>query len=154
MRHMKHGRKLGRTSAHREAMFRNMVTELLRHGAIRTTLPKAKEVRKIAEKMITFAKRGELNHRRLAFKTVRDEDVLSLLFGELAKRYASRPGGYTRVLRAGFRPGDAAPMAIIELVDRPAIEAKATTTTVPDAAATTPTTTTTTTAPAAEAPKP
>jgi large subunit ribosomal protein L17 len=119
MRHLKAGRKLGRTSSHREAMFKNMVTDLFRHEQIRTTVPKAKEVRKIAEKMITFAKRGHLHARRQAFRTVRDNEVLQKLFGDLATRFKARPGGYTRVLRAGFRPGDAAPMAILELVDRP-----------------------------------
>jgi large subunit ribosomal protein L17 len=126
MRHLKAGRKLGRTSAHREAMFKNMVTELFRHEQIRTTLPKAKEVRRVAEKLITFAKRGSLHTRRMAFRTVRDNEILEKLFSDLATRYKARPGGYTRVLKAGFRPGDAAPMAILELVDRvePAKEEK------------------------------
>jgi len=127
MRHLKAGRKLGRTSAHREAMFKNMVTDLFRHEQIRTTVPKAKEARRVAEKLITFAKRGTLHSRRMAFRSVRDDVVLKKLFTELAKRYENRQGGYTRVLHAGFRAGDAAPMAILELVDRaekPAAEAK------------------------------
>ncbi len=119
MRHLKAGRKLGRTSSHRDALLKNLVQELIRHEQIRTTLPKAKEARKVAEKMITFGKRGTLHARRLAFRTVRDNALLEKLFGDLATRFKARPGGYTRVLKAGFRPGDAAPMAVLELVDRP-----------------------------------
>jgi large subunit ribosomal protein L17 len=99
-------------------MFKNMVTELLRHEQIRTTVPKAKEVRKVADKLITFAKRGHLHARRLAFRSVKDNEVLAKLFDTLGPRYKDRQGGYTRVIRAGFRAGDAAPMAILELVDR------------------------------------
>src|SRR4051794_20734725 len=102
MRHKLAGRKLGRTSSHREAMFRNMVTDLFRHEIIRTTLPKAKEVRRIAEKMVTFAKRGTLHARRMTFRTVRDNAVLEKLFAEIAPRFKARAGGYTRVLRAGI----------------------------------------------------
>jgi len=118
MRHLKAGRKLGRTSSHRDALLKNLVQELIRHEQIRTTLPKAKEARKLAEKMITFGKRGTLHARRHAHRTVRDNALLEKLFSELAPRYKARPGGYTRVLKAGFRPGDAAPMAVLELVDR------------------------------------
>ncbi len=125
MRHLKAGRKLGRTSEHRQALLRNLVTALFRHEQIRTTLPKAKEARKVAEKMITFAKRGGLHSRRLAFRTVQDNEVLEKLFGDIAIRVKARPGGYTRVMKAGFRPGDAAPMAILELVDRAAPAAPA-----------------------------
>ena len=118
MRHLKAGRKLGRTSAHRQALLKNLVTELFRHEQIRTTLPKAKEARRVAEKMITFGKKGTLHARRMAFRTVRDNEILEKVFSEFATRYKARAGGYTRVLKAGFRPGDAAPMAILELVDR------------------------------------
>ena len=116
MRHLKAGRKLGRTSSHRQALLRNLVTALFRHEQIRTTVPKAKEARRVAEKMITFAKRGTLHSRRLAYKTVQDNEVLEKLFSVLGERYKERAGGYTRVIKAGFRPGDAAPMARIELV--------------------------------------
>jgi len=119
MRHRKAGRKLGRTSAHRKALFRNMVTSLLEHERIRTTDAKAKELRGLADHMITLAKRGDLHARRQAEAVIRDEDVTRKLFGELAERYSSRPGGYTRVLKLGYRVGDAAPVSIIELVDRP-----------------------------------
>jgi large subunit ribosomal protein L17 len=125
MRHRLAGRKLGRTTEHRLAMLNNMVTELFRHEQIRTTVPKAKEARRIAEKMVTFAKRGGLHARRMAFRTVKDNAVLEKLFSDIAARSKARPGGYTRVLKAGFRPGDAAPMAILELVDRKAPEAEA-----------------------------
>jgi len=118
MNHRKTGRKLGRTSAHRKALFRNMVTSLLEHEQIRTTDAKAKELRGVAERMITLGKRGTLHARRQALRTIRSKDVTSKLFEELASRYADRPGGYTRVIKLGQRPGDAAPMAIIELVDR------------------------------------
>jgi len=118
---MRHGvahRKLNRTQSHRKAMFANMATSLLSHEQIKTTLPKAKELRGVVDRLITLGKRGDLHSRRLAARQVRDETVLRKLFSELAPRYAKRPGGYTRVLKAGFRYGDAAPMAIIELVDR------------------------------------
>ena len=118
MNHRKTGRKLGRTSAHRKALFRNMVTSLLEHERIQTTDAKAKELRGVAERMITLGKRGTLHARRQALRTIRSKDVTSKVFDELADRYRERPGGYTRVIKLGQRPGDAAPMAIIELVDR------------------------------------
>jgi large subunit ribosomal protein L17 len=118
MNHRKSGRRLGRTSAHRKALLRNMVTSLLEHEQIRTTDAKAKELRGVAERMITLGKRGTLHARRQALQTVRSKQVTSKLFDELAGRYRERPGGYTRVIKLGQRPGDAAPMSIIELVDR------------------------------------
>lgn len=118
MNHRKTGRKLGRSSAHRKALFRNMVTSLLEHEQIRTTDAKAKELRGVAERMITLGKKGTLHARRQALRTIRSKDVTSKVFDELASRYRDRPGGYTRVIKLGQRPGDAAPMAIIELVDR------------------------------------
>jgi len=118
MRHRMSGRKLNRTSSHRKAMFRNMVEALLKHEQIETTLPKAKELRAFADKMITLGKRGGLHARRQALAIVPDTALVEKVFTDLAERYAERPGGYTRVLRAGHRYGDAAPMAIIELVDR------------------------------------
>jgi len=118
MRHRMSGRKLNRTSSHRKAMFRNMVAALLKHEQIETTLPKAKELRAFADKMITLGKRGGLHARRQALAIVPDTALVEKVFTDLAERYAERPGGYTRVLRAGHRYGDAAPMAIIELVDR------------------------------------
>jgi large subunit ribosomal protein L17 len=118
MRHRMSGRKLNRTTAHRKAMFANMTASLLRHEQITTTLPKAKELRRFADRMITLAKRGTLHARRQANAFVRDDAAVAKLFGDLAERYKDRNGGYTRVLRAGFRYGDSAPMAIIELVDR------------------------------------
>lgn len=118
MRHGMSGRKLNRTSAHRKAMFANMVNALLKHEQIKTTLPKAKDLRPIAEKIISLGKSGTLHDRRRAFAILRDDAVVAKLFSVLAERYKGRPGGYTRVLKAGFRYGDAAPMAIIELVDR------------------------------------
>lgn len=118
MRHRVSGRKLGRTSAHRKAMFANMTTSLLRHEQITTTLPKAKEVKRVAERMITLGKRGSLHARRQAAAFLCDDVVVRKLFGPLAERYRTRLGGYTRVVRAGFRYGDNAPMAVIELVDR------------------------------------
>ncbi len=118
MRHRIGGRKLNRTSSHRRALFANMATALIQHEQIKTTLPKAKELRPYVEKLITLGKRGTLHARRQAFAALRDETMTAKLFGPLAQRYASRPGGYTRVLKAGFRYGDQAPMAIIELVDR------------------------------------
>jgi len=119
MRH-RHGlRKLNRTSSHRTAMFRNMANALLRHEAIRTTLPKAKELRKVVEPLITIGKTPSLANKRLAFNRLRDRDMVLKLFGEIGPRYASRPGGYCRILKWGFRQGDNAPMALMELVDRP-----------------------------------
>ena len=120
MRHRNGLRKLNRTASHRKAMFSNMAVSLLTHEQIKTTLPKAKEMRRIADKMITLGKRGDLHARRQAFAYLRDDAAVSKLFSILADRYKERPGGYTRVLKAGFRYGDAAPMAFIELVDRDA----------------------------------
>ena len=119
MRH-RHGlRKLNRTSEHRLAMLRNMCNSLLLHEAIKTTLPKAKELRRVVEPLITLAKEATLAHRRLAFNRTRDRDIVAKLFNELGPRYKARPGGYTRILKMGFRIGDNAPMAFVELVDRP-----------------------------------
>lgn len=118
MRHGMSGRKLNRTSSHRKAMFSNMAVALLKHEQITTTLPKAKDLRPIVEKLITLGKRGGLHARRQAYAALRDEAVTAKLFDGLAKRYETRSGGYCRVLRAGFRIGDAAPVAVIELVDR------------------------------------
>ncbi len=119
MRHLKSGRKLNRNSSHRKAMFRNMTASLFRHELIRTTLAKAKELRRTAEPLITIAKIDSLAKRRLVFSRLRDREMVTKLFNELAPRYAARPGGYLRVLKCGFRPGDSAPMAIVELMDRP-----------------------------------
>ncbi len=116
MRHNVSGRKLNRTTSHRLAMFRNMVTSLLDHGRIYTTIPKAKELRSIAESMITLGKRGDLHARRQALAFIREKDVVHRLFNEIGPRYQSRPGGYTRIVKVGFRRGDAAPMCLIELV--------------------------------------
>ena len=119
MRH-RHGlRKLNRTSSHRLAMLRNMTVSLLKHEAIKTTLPKAKELRKVAEPMITLGKNPTLANKRLAFDRLRDRDIVVKLFDELGPRYKARPGGYLRILKFGFRQGDSAPMALVELVDRP-----------------------------------
>ncbi len=118
MRHRLSGRKLGRTSAHRKAMFGNMAAALVKHEQIKTTLPKAKELRPVVDKLITLGKRGDLHARRQALAVLHDRGLAEKLFTTLAERYATRPGGYTRVLKAGFRYGDSAPMAIIELVDR------------------------------------
>jgi large subunit ribosomal protein L17 len=118
MRHRHGGRKLGRTTSHRLAMLRNMVTSLLEHEQIETTDAKAKEVRRVAEKMITLGKRGDLHARRLAMRVVRTQEVAAKLFDELAPRYQARPGGYTRVLKSRRRVGDAAPLSLVELVDR------------------------------------
>lgn len=119
MRH-RHGlRKLNRTSAHRKAMLRNMMNSLIKHEAIKTTLPKAKELRKVIEPMITLAKKNTVANKRLAFDRLRDRDSVVKLFAELGPRYQTRPGGYTRILKMGFRVGDNAPMAFVELVDRP-----------------------------------
>jgi large subunit ribosomal protein L17 len=122
MRHQKTGRKLNRNSAHREAMFRNMAGSLFRHELIKTTLPKAKELRRVAEPLITLAKEDSVHRRRLAFSRLRDKEAVGKLFAELGPRYSARPGGYLRILKCGFRAGDAAPMAYVELVDRPVIE--------------------------------
>ena len=118
MRHRKGPRKLNRTSSHRKAMLANMASALVKHEQIVTTLPKAKELRSVVDKLITLGKRGDLHARRQALSVIKDRDLVAKLFSTLAERYAERPGGYTRVLKAGFRYGDSAPMAIIELVDR------------------------------------
>jgi large subunit ribosomal protein L17 len=118
MRHGVAGRKLNRNSSHRKAMLGNMVASLLEHERIHTTVPKAKEARRLAERIITLGKKGGLHNVRLAERTVRDRKLLQKLFGELKERYAARPGGYTRIVRTGFRQGDAAEMAFLELVDR------------------------------------
>ena len=120
MRHNKSGRKLNRNSSHRKAMFSNMTNSLFDHEIIKTTLPKAKELRRVAEPLITLAKNDSVANRRSAFSRLRDKEMVGKLFSELAPRYQDRPGGYTRILKCGFRSGDAAPMAYIELVDRPA----------------------------------
>ena len=118
MRHRKAGRKLNRTATHRSALFAALATALIKHEQIATTLPKAKELKRVTDRLITLGKRGDLHARRLAFARIRDEAMVAKLFDTLGPRYADRPGGYTRVLKAGFRYGDAAPMAVIELVDR------------------------------------
>jgi len=120
MRHRKTGRQLNRNSSHRKAMFQNMTVSLLRHELIKTTLPKAKELRRMAEPFITMAKSDSVHRRRVAFSRLRDRDVVSKLFNELGPRYRERPGGYLRILKTGYRAGDNAPMAYVELVDRPA----------------------------------
>lgn len=122
MRHRKSGRQLNRNSSHRKAMFRNMAASLFQHEAIKTTLPKAKELRRVAEPLITMAKEDGVSQRRLAFARLRDEAVVGKLFSELGPRYKARPGGYLRILKCGNRPGDNAPMAFVELVDRPAVD--------------------------------
>ena len=119
MRHRKSGRQLNRNSSHRKAMFKNMACSLIEHEVIKTTVPKAKELRRVAEPLITLAKSDSVANRRLAFARTGSKDAVGKLFAELGPRYQDRPGGYTRILKAGFRPGDAAPMAFIELVDRP-----------------------------------
>ena len=119
MRHRNSGRALSRTSSHRHAMFRNMVNSLVNHEIIKTTLPKAKELRRFAEPLITLAKQDSDAHRRMAFDRTRDKAAVGKLFKVLGPRYQARPGGYTRIMKCGFRPGDAAPMAYVELVDRP-----------------------------------
>jgi large subunit ribosomal protein L17 len=119
MRHQKSGRKLNRNSSHRKAMFRNMASSLFEHEIIKTTVPKAKELRRVAEPLITLAKEDSVAHRRTAFDRLRDRDVVTKLFNELGPRYAERPGGYLRIMKCGFRAGDNAPMAYVELVDRP-----------------------------------
>ncbi|MFZ2209350.1 MAG: 50S ribosomal protein L17 [Porticoccaceae bacterium] len=119
MRHLHSGRKLNRTSPHRRAMFRNMTASLVEHELIRTTLPKAKELRRVAEPLITLAKCDSVANRRLAFARLRDKAAVGKLFAELGPRYEGRPGGYLRILKCGFRAGDKAPMAYVELIDRP-----------------------------------
>jgi large subunit ribosomal protein L17 len=119
MRHRKSGRQLNRNSSHRQAMFRNMAVSLVEHEIIKTTLPKAKELRRVAEPLITLAKDDTVANRRLAFARTRSKEAVGKLFSELGPRYQERPGGYTRIMKAGFRTGDAAPMAYVELVDRP-----------------------------------
>ena len=123
MRHRNGLRKLNRTSSHRQAMFRNMANSLLRHELIKTTLPKAKELRRVVEPMITLGKKPSLANRRLAFDRLRDRDMVVKLFDELGPRFANRNGGYLRILKCGFRDGDNAPMAYVELLDRPDVEA-------------------------------
>jgi large subunit ribosomal protein L17 len=118
MRHRNAGRKLNRTATHRSALFASLAVALIKHEQIATTLPKAKELRRVADRLITLAKRGDLHARRLVFSRIRDEAMVEKLFDTLGPRYADRPGGYTRVMKAGFRYGDSAPMAVIELVDR------------------------------------
>ncbi|HEX5765267.1 MAG TPA: 50S ribosomal protein L17 [Woeseiaceae bacterium] len=120
MRHKKAGRRLGRNSSHRQAMFRNMAASLLRHETIKTTLPKAKELRRVVEPLITLAKEDGVAKRRLAFDRLRDKEVVGKLFTDLGPRFQARPGGYLRILKLGPRPGDSAPMAIVQLVDGPA----------------------------------
>ncbi len=119
MRHLKSGRKLNRNSPHRKAMFRNMAASLFRHEIIKTTLPKAKELRRVAEPLITMAKSDNVAARRRAFDRLRDDEAVGKLFNELGPRYQDRPGGYLRILKCGYRAGDKAPMAYVELVDRP-----------------------------------
>jgi large subunit ribosomal protein L17 len=119
MRHRKTGRQLNRNSSHRKAMFQNMTVSLLRHELIKTTLPKAKELRRMAEPFITMAKSDSVHKRRVAFNRLRDREVVTKLFNELGPRYKERPGGYLRILKTGYRAGDNAPMAYVELVDRP-----------------------------------
>ena len=122
MRHMKSGRKLNRNSSHRKAMFRNRASSLFEHEMIKTTVPKAKELRRVAEPLITLAKEDSVAHRRLAFDRLRNREVVTKLFNELGPRYVDRPGGYLRILKCGHRAGDQAPMAYVELVDRPRAE--------------------------------
>jgi large subunit ribosomal protein L17 len=119
MRHKLSGRKLNRNSSHRKAMFRNMAVSLMQHEIITTTVPKAKELRRVAEPLITMAKNDSVARRRTAFSRLRDRATVTKLFAELGPRYKERPGGYLRILKCGYRPGDKAPMAIVELVDRP-----------------------------------
>ena len=119
MRHLKSGRQLNRNSSSRKAMFRNMASSLFEHEIIKTTVPKAKELRRVAEPLITLAKSDSVSHRRLAFDRLRDKAAVGKLFDELGPRYVERPGGYLRIMKCGFRAGDKAPMAYVELVDRP-----------------------------------
>ena len=123
MRHRKSGRHFNRTSAHRQAMFKNMAVSLFEHEIIKTTLPKAKELRGVAEPLITLAKVDSVANRRLAFARTRSKEAVGKLFNELGPRYEARPGGYIRIMKCGFRSGDNAPMAYVELVDRPVVEA-------------------------------
>ena len=125
MRHQKAGRKFSRTSSHRQAMFSNMAASLIKHELIRTTLPKAKELRRVAEPLITMAKIDGVANRRLAFARLRDKEAVGTLFTVLGPRYTARPGGYLRILKCGYRAGDNAPMAYVELVDRPRTDAAA-----------------------------
>jgi large subunit ribosomal protein L17 len=122
MRHRKSGRQLNRNSSHRKAMFKNMAVSLLRHEIIRTTLPKAKELRRVVEPLITRGKQDSVANRRIIFARTRDNEITAKLFTEIGPRYQDRPGGYVRILKCGFRKGDRAPMAYVELVDRPIIE--------------------------------
>ncbi|MRX28686.1 50S ribosomal protein L17 [Kangiella sp. HZ709] len=122
MRHRKSGRQLNRNSSHRKAMFKNMTASLIEHELIKTTLPKAKELRMVAEPLITLAKKDTVANRRLAFARIRNNAAVAKLFAELGPRYQERPGGYLRILKCGNRPGDNAPMAYVELVDRPVVE--------------------------------
>ena len=126
MRHRKSGRKFSRTSAHREAMFVNMAASLFKHELIRTTLPKAKELRRVAEPLITIGKVDGVANRRLAMSRLRDKEAVGRLFVDLGPRYKERPGGYLRIMKCGFRPGDNAPMAYVELIDRPEVSSSAT----------------------------
>lgn len=119
MRHRKSGRKLNRNSSHRQAMFKNMASSLFKHELIRTTLPKAKELRRVAEPLITMAGDDTVSKRRVAFARLRDKEAVGKLFGEIGPRYRERPGGYVRILKCGFRAGDKAPMAYVELIGRP-----------------------------------
>ena len=119
MRHRKSGRRLGRNSSHRKAMYRNMAASLVRHETIRTTLPKAKELRRVIEPLITLAKEDGVARRRRAFDRLRDKEAVGKLFNELGPRFKERPGGYLRILKMGHRPGDAAPMALVQLLDQP-----------------------------------
>jgi len=125
MRHRQSGRQLNRNSSHRKAMFQNMVNSLFKHELIKTTLPKAKELRRFAEPLITLSKEDSVANRRLAFSRMRDKDMVGKLFTELSPRYKDRPGGYLRIMKCGFRTGDAAPMAYVELVDRPELAEEA-----------------------------
>ena len=126
MRHQHSGRQLNRNSSHRKAMFKNMASSLFRHELIKTTLPKAKELRRVAEPLITKAKVDSLANRRYVYDRIRDREMVGKLFAELGPRYKERPGGYMRILKCGFRAGDKAPMALVELVDRPIIESDTT----------------------------
>jgi large subunit ribosomal protein L17 len=123
MRHRKSGRQLNRNSSHRKAMFQNMTVSLFQHEIIRTTLPRAKELRRVAEPLITMAKSDSVHKRRVAFSRLRDRDAVTKLFNDLGPRYKERPGGYLRILKCGYRSGDKAPMAYIEMVDRPQADA-------------------------------
>ncbi|MDP4530484.1 50S ribosomal protein L17 [Alkalimonas delamerensis] len=125
MRHRKSGRQLNRNSSHRQAMFRNMASSLVKHQIIKTTLPKAKELRRVIEPLITLAKNDSVANRRLAFARTQDKEAVGILFTELGPRYNARPGGYTRIIKCGFRAGDNAPMCYIELVDRPEVDEEA-----------------------------